>query len=296
MNKWMLVPTLTAALTIGGVALAKDTPPTDQSVKANNLLSQEQVIAIAKAKVNGVVVEIELEKEKNQMIYEIELEDGTYEYELEIDAVTGKILKYSKEPNDKKVDKTPTKLLTSTEAITIAKTVGKGEVVKFKLDEDDDRDVYEVKMKDDQFKYEIVLDARTGEIIEFEKELLHKEVKPTPNNGKDEPKKTVPLTKLEPAKKVEKPVKVVIPSTVMTPAKEVKPAKPVIPAKPIEPAKPLKLTKEQVIAIAKGKVAGTVTDIELEGKVYELEIENGDDEYEVKINAFTGEILSIEKD
>ena len=289
MNKWMLVPTLTAALTIGGVALAKDTPATSQSVKATNLLSQEQVIAIAKSKVNGVVVDIELEKENNRMIYDLELEDGMYEYDFEIDAVTGAILKYNKEHNGKKMDKTPTKLLTSTEAIKIAKTVGKGEVVKFKLDEDDDRDIYEVKMKDDQFKYEIELDARTGEIIEFDKERYRKEVKPAPNKVENDTKKPatnlqvaekkpIPLTKLEPAKKVEKP------------AKETKPTK------EVKPEKSLKLTKEQVIAIVKGKVVGTVTDVDLDGRVYELEIENGDDEYEVKINAFTGEILSIEKD
>lgn len=56
------------------------------------------------------------------------------------------------------------------------------------------------------------------------------------------------------------------------------------------------LSKEQVLAIAKQHAKGDVTDLELDDDKYEIEMQDGNIEYELKIHAYSGEVLSFEKD
>lgn len=261
MNKWMLLPALAAVLTIGGVALASDstTSPGAKNDEKFKLLTKEQAIVIAKEKAAGIVVDIELDRENNRSLYEIEIEDGKYEYDLEIDAITGEILKFKKElDND---DKQPTeKVLTKDEAIVIAKQKANGIVKSIELDEDDNRFEYEIEIEDKEYEFDIVLDAVTGEFIEFEKE----------RNGNLNNKESVNIKKLENTTSKENTLQVV------------------------EPAK--RITKDQAIAIAKQQAVGSVTDFELDDNVYEIEISDGAHEYDIEVDVITGEILKFEKD
>ena len=50
---------------------------------------------LSSAKVTGL--KAELDKEKGVYIYEVEFRSGSYEYEYDINAVTGKIIKFDKE-------------------------------------------------------------------------------------------------------------------------------------------------------------------------------------------------------
>ena len=58
------------------------------------------------------------------------------------------------------------------------------------------------------------------------------------------------------------------------------------------------ITKAQAIAIAQQKANGTVTKVEYESddNEYEIEIKNGNTEYDFEIDARTGTILSYEED
>ncbi|KOY84189.1 PepSY domain-containing protein [Lysinibacillus sp. FSL H8-0500] len=56
------------------------------------------------------------------------------------------------------------------------------------------------------------------------------------------------------------------------------------------------ITKEQAIEAALKKVQGTVTKIKLDGGFYEIEIRDGQYEYEVDVNAISGEIVTFEQD
>ncbi|MET4561112.1 PepSY domain-containing protein [Lysinibacillus parviboronicapiens] len=56
------------------------------------------------------------------------------------------------------------------------------------------------------------------------------------------------------------------------------------------------ITKEQAIEKALTKAKGTVTKIKMDDGVYEIEIVDGQLEYEIDINALTGEIVSFEQD
>lgn len=57
-----------------------------------------------------------------------------------------------------------------------------------------------------------------------------------------------------------------------------------------------KITKEQAIERTLSKVNGTVTKVELDDDVYEIEIVDGQLGYDVEIKATTGEIVDFEQD
>lgn len=62
-------------------------------------------------------------------------------------------------------------VIDSSEAISIAKDAFSGKVVKFELDEDDGRLIYEIELESDREEAEIEIDAYTGEIIVIEIDL-----------------------------------------------------------------------------------------------------------------------------
>lgn len=145
------------------------------------LLTSDQAIAIAKKKANGTVTKVELDSDDGRQHYDIEIKDGTYEYDFEIDAITGKILEFEKDRDDdvKKVNKqaatskvagTKQTMLTKDQAIAIAMKQAKGTVTDFELDDDDDRQVYEIEIEDGTYEYDFEIDAFTGEVLKFEKD------------------------------------------------------------------------------------------------------------------------------
>ena len=62
-------------------------------------ITKEEAIEIALAKIGrkAILEEIEFEKDDNPPIYEIEMYDKDYEYEIEIHAISGAILKYERD-------------------------------------------------------------------------------------------------------------------------------------------------------------------------------------------------------
>lgn len=58
----------------------------------------------------------------------------------------------------------------------------------------------------------------------------------------------------------------------------------------------VKITQEQAIEKALSKAKGTVAKVELDDGVYEIEIVNGQIEYDIDIHATTGEIVGFEQD
>ena len=124
------------------------------------------------------------------------------------------------------------------------------------------------------------MDAVTGEFLEFEKDRYHsakKEVSAQPQ--------TQVMTQTE--KVAASTVNVV------EPAKE----KQAVETVEKKADKKTMLTKEEAIAIATQRASGVVTDFELDDDyVYEIEMEDGDIEYDIEIHAYTGDILSFERD
>lgn len=58
-----------------------------------NIITAEEAVDIAKQQASGTLTNIELENEHGIVVYSVEFEDGQTEYDFDIDAVTGDILK-----------------------------------------------------------------------------------------------------------------------------------------------------------------------------------------------------------
>lgn len=67
---------------------------------SNQLISRDKAIAIAKQRVSGTVTKVELDYDDGIAIYEIEIRNGYMEYNIEINARTGAILKFESDYDD----------------------------------------------------------------------------------------------------------------------------------------------------------------------------------------------------
>lgn len=150
-------------------------------VTPDNLISRDEAKRIALAKV-GLTEEqvtftkIKLDADDDEAEYEIKFFTATEKFEIEIDAKTGDVLKV-----ERKVVQTPQEEqgdhITANRAQEIAIEHAKltaSEVVmeKIELDYDDGIYVYEVEFVSGGYEYEYKIDAKTGEILESEKEPI----------------------------------------------------------------------------------------------------------------------------
>ncbi|MBN6204878.1 PepSY domain-containing protein [Ralstonia pickettii] len=67
---------------------------TENNIENNkeNIISVKEAEEIAQKEFSGTLTEIELDEDDGRYVYEVELREGAQEAEMEIDAVTGKIL------------------------------------------------------------------------------------------------------------------------------------------------------------------------------------------------------------
>lgn len=150
-------------------------------VTPDNLISRDEAKRIALAKV-GLTEEkvtftkIKLDADDDEAEYEIEFFTATEKFEIEIDAKTGSVLKV-----ERKAVKTPQEEqgdhITAKRAQEIAleyANLAASDVVmeKIEIDYDDGIYVYEVEFVSGGYEYEYKIDAKTGEILESEKEPI----------------------------------------------------------------------------------------------------------------------------
>lgn len=142
-------------------------------------------------------LEIEFDSENGILVYEIEFDTKENEHNIEVNAKTGEIVKSEKEFNDEyngELDKKPTtetkpnnnssssnnsqssKYISKSEAKNVAlKKAGlKASDIRdyeINLDEDDGTTIYEIEFKSGKYEYSIDINAKTGKIIEYDKEI-----------------------------------------------------------------------------------------------------------------------------
>lgn len=232
---------------------------TDAS-QASPRLNHEEIKDLVSAQYPGIITELELEKENNRAFYEIEIENDEVEYELLVDGDTGEILKLKEKR--KLIDK---------------KVTAK--------EKDDDKKETKVKENDDDDRPTNTLSTK----------VESKEAKEQNNNGsqvqvKETPKKVVvkddddddkPKQQSNKSSSSEKQ------SNKQSQPKQTKKKNAVI-------------DKNRAIQIALAEFPGKVEDVELDDDdgrlIYEIEIENGDQEAEIEIDAITGKIIMIDID
>ncbi|MGE7624670.1 PepSY domain-containing protein [Viridibacillus sp. NPDC096237] len=291
--------------------------------KVSNTVNEKQVIGLAKAKeialksVKGSVKKAKLDREDG--IYEIEIIRAEYEYEFDINAYSGKIVKKEKEKISKKV--VTGKIIGLEKAKKIALNNVGGTVQKAKLDKSDG--VYEIEIINGATEYEFEIDAKTGEILKKESEVSDDVITTTkPSTGN-----TTKPTTINKAIGIAKAKEIALQSVNGTVKKskydqedgvyefeiltneyeyeidvDAVTGKATISDKERITKTPKATTsfigEQKASQIALTKAKGTITKIELdeEDGVYEIEVKDGMYEYELEIDAMTGAILDFEKD
>lgn len=159
------------------------TPHYEFNIK--NMTQKAEVVVDA---VSGAVTIAEVEQLKNNIGEKIEDAAGAVKSDTQIvvkDA-TNKVTQSSdvvqqavdtvKAPTTAAIEEKPAtapakKQLTKAEAINIANTVATGTVVKAELDQDDGRLTYEIELQDGTTEYDVEIDAFTGKVLGFEKDV-----------------------------------------------------------------------------------------------------------------------------
>lgn len=128
-------------------------------------------------------LKVELDREDGVPHYDVDFHCGGYEYDYEIDAQTGAVLKQEREQDDDAGGKptgTPDTSGGSLIGISRAKEIalahaglseGKATELKAELDREDGRQQYEVEFKAGGYEYDCEIDAQTGKILEWDKDF-----------------------------------------------------------------------------------------------------------------------------
>ena len=152
-----------------GVAITSSTILSQVGVvnAASKLIGTTKAKEIMLKKVPGAkITKFKLDNDSTPE-YEGVLTKGKYRYEIEVNAKTGKITEYEKE----KI-KTSSKYIGEKKAKEIMlKKVPGAKITKFKLDKDGTPE-YEAELTKGSYKYEISVNAKTGQITEYEKEKV----------------------------------------------------------------------------------------------------------------------------
>lgn len=188
-------PTLTveslAPLSVNDISLiASSRGLSDSSVSQTGTASSKAYISVDDAKSAAYAhagvsasdvtfVKTDFDSEHGVMVYEVEFYAGSVEYEYDINAQTGEVVKYSRESKTAVIPSTSTTTSGDYIGEAAAKTAalshaGVSEADVCWLQADFDRDdgvyVYELEFSANGLKYDYSVNALTGEIVKFEQE------------------------------------------------------------------------------------------------------------------------------
>ena len=180
MKKKILSIALLGIMVLGvSVAVnAKSRNKYNRNITSNSYIGVNRAMNIALKKVPGAsnshVKKIHLDRENGRMVYEGEIYYNGQEYEFDIDAVTGDIVKWKVDgvPNNSgyvnnNVNNSQTITMEKAKSIALAQVPGANEshFGEIDLDHDHGRTVYEIEIFYNNSKYEFDIDASTGEIV-----------------------------------------------------------------------------------------------------------------------------------
>lgn len=164
-----------------------------------------------------------------------------------------------------------------------------GEIAEPKLMTEANRPVYEVNSSSSEWIYEIKLDGHSGEVLNIIKKPNENSTIAKNEQQEADQKKKAEQEKKEKQKKRDKEKQ-------QEQKKEKKQEK----AKKEKQVSKTVISPEEAGRIALTQFSGTIDEIELDEEdgrlIYEVEIERGDQEAEIEIDAYTGEVIVIEID
>ena len=180
MKKKILSIALLSIMVLGVsvAANAKSKNKYNRNIASNSYIGVNRAMNIALKKVPGAnnshMKKIHLDRENGRMVYEGEIYYNGQEYEFDIDAVTGDIVKWKVEGvsnnspyANSNANNSQNITIEKAKSIALAKVRGANQshFGKIELDHDHGRAVYEIEIFYNNSKYEFDIDASTGEII-----------------------------------------------------------------------------------------------------------------------------------
>ncbi|MFC6205628.1 PepSY domain-containing protein [Psychrobacter urativorans] len=165
-------------ISIGTVAIASGQIPaisnagnSEAVAIAKSKISLEQAITIAQKTVKGDVISAEFEQ--NDYIeggkFEIKSIANNTEYEVKIDASTGRVLKTKQEKLDQQdiaeYNAIKQAQISLTQALQKSTQSISGKVIEAEFDLDNGKSIYEIKIAKGTEIYQVIVDAMTGAII-----------------------------------------------------------------------------------------------------------------------------------
>lgn len=162
----------TAAITATNLATE---PNVVQAASSKIKVSQNSAVKKFKAKFKAAKVEsISLDKEKGRYVYEIEGFNSTREYEMKINAATGKVISSHSERLDRdernKKALNLSKTISRSTATKIAQKRVSGKAVEWSLDREGSKNVWEVTISKNVQKSEVKINAITKKVISVERD------------------------------------------------------------------------------------------------------------------------------
>lgn len=152
-------------------SVTEDTGVVDNSTTATeDILSLEEVVDIYMGEYpNAQIQKVDFDKDFGDWTYEITGVSENREYDAEINAVSGDIIKVDEDDIDDDAYLAFDSIITPEEAIEIAKTALAEEAAVlegWELDVDDNRTKYDIEFEGSN--RDVKLDAETGEVIEID--------------------------------------------------------------------------------------------------------------------------------
>lgn len=205
------------------------------NTESNYGIGVEKAKQIALNEVGGTIIDATFDSEDG--VYEVKVQSGDVVYDIEINAVSGGIVKQEKEDSTTSLNNNGT-VIGIEKAKQIALSKVSGTVTSSSYEQNDG--VYEISILANGTAYDFDINAYTGEISKQDQ----KTVEDSSVSSSD--------------------------ATI--------------------------ITTQQASQIALTKAKGTVTKIELVIGVYDVEVKDGTYQYEIEIDAKTGDVLSVDKE
>jgi len=169
------------------VALMNDEGADSAATVNDQGISRQQAIALASSVVEGKVTEVEF----GDGIYEVEIMDGETEYDIEIDAATGKVIKVEKENELGRRDLEVIKpKISEDQAKKIALSNVEGKVTDLEAKKVNGLYVYEVEIQNNGQEADVRVNMMTGKVEGIERDVIEND----DDDEEDEEEIDVPIT------------------------------------------------------------------------------------------------------
>ncbi|MFK4437393.1 putative membrane protein YkoI [Paenibacillus sp. RC73] len=162
-----------AATVLLGATVAGVSANAVWAAKPANLIGATAAANIAKKAVgNGAKVEdVELEHKTGKAYYEVELQQGNKDWDVDVDAYTGKTLRSHSKLDDnlnakKPLNKPSNITITEKQAGQIALKTVPGTLLSTQLDKGDGQFIYDVKILTNEGTVDIEIHATSGKIVD----------------------------------------------------------------------------------------------------------------------------------